>query len=133
MHGLAHDIVRERPGLVSLADNFQIVDEREADSIRQDAARLWLQSHPYDLDDYLGSDLDESRRDWLRREQLPELVGGVALSLIRSAKDRRLTPERLRQTWISCRCLCRWRRWAARSTKITSAPWSTVARWISMT
>jgi len=34
LHGLAHDIVRERPGLVSLADNFQIVDEREADAIR---------------------------------------------------------------------------------------------------
>jgi DNA helicase-2/ATP-dependent DNA helicase PcrA len=96
LHGLAHDIVRERPGLVSLADNFQIVDEREADSIRQDAARAWLQSHPYELDDYLGSDLDEGRRDWLRREQIPELVGGVALSLIRSAKDLRLTPERLR-------------------------------------
>ncbi len=96
LHGLAHDIVRERPGLVSLADNFQIVDEREADSIRQDAARAWLQSHPYGLDDYLGTDLDERRRDWLRREQLPELVGGVALSLIRSAKDLRLTPERLR-------------------------------------
>ena len=96
LHGLAHDIVRERPALVSLADNFQIVDEREADSIRQDAARAWLQSHPYHLDDYLDPDLDEGRRDWLRREQLPELVGGVALSLIRTAKDLRLTPERLR-------------------------------------
>ncbi len=57
-----------------------------------------LQSHPYDLDDYLSLDLDEGRRDWLRREQLPELVGSVALGLIRSAKDLRLTPERLRLT-----------------------------------
>jgi DNA helicase-2/ATP-dependent DNA helicase PcrA len=96
LHGLAHDIVRERPALVSLADNFQIVDEREADSIRQDAARAWLQVHPYELDGYLDIGLDENRRDWLRREQLPELVGGVALSLIRTAKDMQLTPERLR-------------------------------------
>ncbi len=96
LHGLAHDIVRERPALVSLADNFQIVDEREADSIRQDAARAWLQVHPYELDDYLDPELDEGRHDWLRREQLPELVGGVALSLIRTAKDMQLTPERLR-------------------------------------
>lgn len=96
LHGLAHDIVRERPGLVSLADNFQIVDEREADSIRQDAARAWLQGHPYALDDYLNPELDQGRRDWLRREQMPELVGGIALSLIRSAKDLRLNPERLR-------------------------------------
>ncbi len=134
LHGLAHDIVRERPGLVGLADNFQIVDEREADSIRQDAARAWLQSHPYDLDDYLDPTLDEGRRDWLRREQLPELVGGVALSLIRTAKDMQLDPRApAPPTGSSCRCLCRWRRWAARSMKITSAPWSTAARWISMT
>ncbi|MBZ0309173.1 MAG: UvrD-helicase domain-containing protein, partial [Anaerolineae bacterium] len=26
LHGLAHDIVRERPGLVGLAEDFQIVD-----------------------------------------------------------------------------------------------------------
>jgi len=28
LHGLAHDIVRERPGLVGLSDEFSIVDER---------------------------------------------------------------------------------------------------------
>ncbi|MDI7278094.1 MAG: UvrD-helicase domain-containing protein, partial [Anaerolineae bacterium] len=33
LHGLAHDIVRERPGLVGLADDFQIVDERTAAQI----------------------------------------------------------------------------------------------------
>src|SRR5512144_1380454 len=32
LHGLAHDIVRQRPSLVGLADNFQIVDERESTS-----------------------------------------------------------------------------------------------------
>ena len=29
LHGLAHDIVRERPELLGLDTNFQIVDERE--------------------------------------------------------------------------------------------------------
>src|SRR5688500_4913881 len=28
LHGLAHDIVRERPSLVGLADDFQIIDDR---------------------------------------------------------------------------------------------------------
>ncbi len=97
LHGLAHDIVRQRPALVGLEDGFQIVDEREADAIRLEAALAWLRSHPYDLDDYLNADLEENRRDWVRREQLPDLVGDIALSLIRYAKDRRLTPERLRQ------------------------------------
>jgi DNA helicase-2/ATP-dependent DNA helicase PcrA len=97
LHGLAHDIVRERPGLVGLEDNFQIIDEREANAIRVEAAQAWLRGHPYELDDYLGAELDDSRRDWVRREQLPDLVSSIALSLVRYAKDQRLTPERLRQ------------------------------------
>ena len=97
LHGLANDIVRERPDLVQLDDHFQIVDEREADTIRQEAARAWLRTHPDELDDYLDPELDESRRAVLRRDQLPGLVGDVALSLIRSAKNLRLTPAQLRQ------------------------------------
>src|SRR5512136_522817 len=37
LHGLAHDIVRERPGLVGLADDFQIIDERLTEQILEDA------------------------------------------------------------------------------------------------
>lgn len=96
LHGLAHDIVRERPDLAGLGDNFQIVDEREADNIRDQAARVWLSSHPDGLDDYLDQGLVEDRRAWVVREHLPRLVSEVASSFIRSAKDRRLTPERLR-------------------------------------
>jgi len=97
LHGLAHDIVRERPGLLHLDDKFQIIDEREADSIRQEAAKVWLRTHPDELDEYLDPALDENRRDWVRREQLPGLVGNIALSLIRSAKDLRLNPDQLLQ------------------------------------
>jgi DNA helicase-2/ATP-dependent DNA helicase PcrA len=97
LHGLAHDIVRERPALVGLADNFQIIDEREADGIREDVARAWLLAHPYDLDPYLDSDMEEGKAEWVRREFLPELVRGIALSFIRSAKDWQLTPELARQ------------------------------------
>jgi DNA helicase-2/ATP-dependent DNA helicase PcrA len=97
LHGLAHDIVRQRPALVGLADNFQIIDEREADGIRDDVARAWLRAHPYDLDPYLDPEMEDGRKDWVRREHLPELVQGIALSFIRSAKDWQLTPEQVRQ------------------------------------
>lgn len=97
LHGLAHDIVRARPALVGLADNFQIIDEREADAIRTEVAQSWLHNHPYDLDEYLDVELDEDRREWVRREKLPDLVCDTALALIRYAKDQRLTPERLRE------------------------------------
>ena len=96
LHGLAHDIVREKPSAVGLEDRFAILDEREADFIRKEASVAWLQAHPADLDGYLLADMDESKRDWVRRQQLPDLVTGIALAFIRSAKDNRLTPEKLR-------------------------------------
>jgi DNA helicase-2/ATP-dependent DNA helicase PcrA len=96
LHGLAHDIIREKPAAVGLEDRFAILDEREADFIRKEAAVAWLQAHPSNLDDYLLSDIDGSKRDWVRRQQLPDLVTSIALAFIRSAKDNRLTPEKLR-------------------------------------
>ena len=98
LHGLAHDIVRERPALVGLSDDFQIVDERAADQIRQDAAEAWLRSNPYTADDFLAFDLDEGKRDWVRRDQWPRLVSDIALSFIRQAKDLQLTPADLRDS-----------------------------------
>jgi DNA helicase-2/ATP-dependent DNA helicase PcrA len=97
LHGLAHDIVRERPGLVGLADNFQIIDEREADSIRDEVAQSWLRSNPDGLEKYLDPSLDEWRASRVRSQDFPELAKNIALAFIRYAKDMRLTPERLRQ------------------------------------
>ncbi len=96
LHGLAHDIVREKPSAVGLEERFSIIDEREADLIRKEAAAAWLQAHPGELDNYLLLDMDEGKRDWVHRQQLPDLVTGIALAFIRSAKDNRLTPEKLR-------------------------------------
>jgi DNA helicase-2/ATP-dependent DNA helicase PcrA len=96
LHGLAHDIVRERPGLVGLSDDFQIVDEREAGRILQSAAEAWLNGHPDLLNDFLAADLDERQEQWVRRDHWPELVGNIAYSLIRQAKDWELSPVELR-------------------------------------
>ena len=45
LHGLAHDIVRERPGLVGLSEDFDIVDDRTASEIKRDAVVSYLHSH----------------------------------------------------------------------------------------
>ncbi|GAB4516171.1 MAG: ATP-dependent helicase [Anaerolineae bacterium] len=97
LHGLAHDIVRERPGLVGLSDGFQILDERVVDDILTDVAKAWLQAHPHGLDDYLLPDLSEQRVEGLRRGPLLDLVKSIAVSFIRTAKDRRLRPDDLRR------------------------------------
>ncbi|MBI3164127.1 MAG: ATP-dependent helicase [Chloroflexi bacterium] len=94
LHGLAHDIVREKPAKVGLEERFSIIDEREAGFIRKEAVNAWLASHS--LDEYLDPALDNSKRDWIKRQQLPDMVDSLALAFIRSAKDRLLTPEKLR-------------------------------------
>ncbi|HND49141.1 MAG TPA: ATP-dependent helicase, partial [Anaerolineales bacterium] len=95
LHGLAHDIVREKPAKVGLEERFSIIDEREAGFIRRESVNAWLASHS--IDDYLDPALDNSKRDWVKRQQLPDLLDSIALAFIRSSKDRLLTPEKLRQ------------------------------------
>lgn len=96
LHGLAHDIVRERPDLLSLDPNFQIIDERESDTIRDEIAQTWLFDHPDALDSLLNQELDSYKRDWLHEEQLLIMVKDVAEIFIRIAKDQRYTPKILR-------------------------------------
>jgi DNA helicase-2/ATP-dependent DNA helicase PcrA len=96
LHGLAHDIVRERPDLLGIAENFQIIDERAADQIRREAASAWLKANPYALDDYLDLGMEESKLDWVRRDHLLDRVSDVALAFIRLAKDQQQTPEMMR-------------------------------------
>jgi len=94
LHGLAHDIVREKPARVGLEERFSIIDEREAGFIRRESVNAWLASHS--LDDYLDPAMDQSKTDWVKRQQLPDLLDSLALAFIRSSKDRLLTPESLR-------------------------------------
>ena len=96
LHGLAHDIVRERPAVVGLETRFSIIDEREAAFIRKEAVNAWLNANPYVLDDYLDPAMEDFKRDWVRRQQLPDMLDSLALAFIRSSKDRRLTPDALR-------------------------------------
>jgi DNA helicase-2/ATP-dependent DNA helicase PcrA len=97
LHGLAHDIVRERPDLAGLSETFQIVDERAADQIRRDVSLAWLQGHPTALGVYLNPDLEGDKLEWVRRDRLPDLVSNIALSFIRFAKDLQITAPQLLQ------------------------------------
>ncbi len=93
LHGLAHDIVRERPALVGLGDGFQIVDDREAGQILQDAVDAWVAAHPDAALPYLDPALDDRKVEWVRRDHWPKLARDIAGSFVRTAKDLQLTPE----------------------------------------
>ncbi|MBC8098321.1 MAG: UvrD-helicase domain-containing protein, partial [Armatimonadetes bacterium] len=97
LHGLANDIVRERPALVGLDENFQIVDEREADELLQDAALAWVKNNPNSVDYYIGKHLTESEYMRVRGRDWQNEVTAICGALIKMAKDLQLLPEDLRK------------------------------------
>ncbi len=96
LHGLAHDIVRERPDLVGLSNQFQIIADRDATEILQDASTAWLRSHPEMIDALINPELDANRSREVQKNW-PELVISIAQSFIRQAKDLQATPFDIHQ------------------------------------
>jgi DNA helicase-2/ATP-dependent DNA helicase PcrA len=96
LHSLANEIVRGRPDLLRLGDAFQILDERATARILQNAAQAWLRGHPYAADGLLSPDLDDHRAEWVRQNQWPVLVSGMASTFVRQAKDLLASPEQIR-------------------------------------
>ena len=97
LHGLAHDIVRERPELAGLDNKFQIIDEKEASSIMHDITQAWLHTHHDEIENYISSDLDDHKRDWVWKDHVPQLIRDTAQNFIRYAKDQKLTPSEIQQ------------------------------------
>jgi len=97
LHGLAHDIVKERPELAGLDTGFQIIDDREAIRIRDEAVYTWLRKHPTALDKYLLPDLNQSKIQDLKQKQIPALINQISLQFIKSAKNLLLSPLQIRQ------------------------------------
>ena len=95
LHGLAHDVLRERPALLGLPEDFAIIDDRVSDQLLGDIAANWVKANPLLLDAFVDLTLDENRRKWVARERWPELVKSMARSFIRRAKDLQLTPREL--------------------------------------
>lgn len=97
LHGLAHDIVKERPELAGLDTGFQIIDDREAIRIRDDAVYSWLRKYPGSLEKYLLSDLNKNKVDELYQKQIPALINQLSLQFIKSAKNLLLSPSQIRE------------------------------------
>ena len=95
LHGLAHDIVRERPGLVGLAEDFTIVDERVAAQIMDDAVMAWLRAHPGFVEAYLREDLEGPALARARTDDWPDDCRDMVMAFVKRAKDERRRPELL--------------------------------------
>ncbi len=95
LHGLAHDIVRERPTLVGLADDFAILDERASAAALAEIVRAQLPAWSHLMDEYLKSDLSEKQASRVRHEEFPRLMVDIVTRFIKTAKDYRQTPASL--------------------------------------
>ncbi len=95
LHGLANDIVRERPGLVGLANDFTVIDEREADDILQEAVETWVRANPDSPDNYLTE--EHFANVYTRTNHWPNALKSMAKNFIRQAKDMQVTEAQLRQ------------------------------------
>ncbi|MBN1640638.1 MAG: ATP-dependent helicase [Anaerolineae bacterium] len=93
LHGLANDIVHEHPGLVGLADDFRIIDEREAQRALEEAVDVWVRSNPGAGEPFLEPSLNEGQRQWAESTQWPEALLSLAGAYVRRAKDWSLSPE----------------------------------------
>ena len=97
LHGLANDIVRERPDLAGLGTSYQIIDDVESNRIKQSIARDWLKSHIDFFEPYLEYEDYQREKIYEGKTNLPLLVESISTAFIRLAKDRQFTPRNLRE------------------------------------
>jgi DNA helicase-2/ATP-dependent DNA helicase PcrA len=96
LHGLAHDIVKERPSLVQLEEHFEIADEAESQAIIDQVCTYWLKTNPAFINQFKNQNIG-SHTSGKVKIGWEKLVNDIAGSFIRQAKDMEFTPEDLRQ------------------------------------
>lgn len=94
LHGLAHDIVRERPDLAGLSDQFSILDEGESQEILSSAANAWLRANPDFYASWAAADIDVTKNSQLY-QRWEKTVTDMARSFIRLAKDQQASPQQV--------------------------------------
>ena len=93
LHGLAHDIVRERPALVGLGESFDILDERTAGEIKREAALAYLRANPDVFSSFIQPQYLQNPRA-IEKYLLDDALD-LANTVIRLAKELRADPHQL--------------------------------------
>jgi DNA helicase-2/ATP-dependent DNA helicase PcrA len=96
LHTLAHEIVRARPDLAGLSEDFHVIDDRQSSDILRDVASSWYQSNQSAITGYLTDDISDYKRKEVLADKLPGQVRRIAQNAITYAKSNGLSPEALR-------------------------------------
>jgi len=98
LHGLAGDIIRERPELAGLGNDFGILDEEDTTAILEEIADGQLKSHEDIFFQLMDANLPEKKANERMHDTkngMPRLLIDLAGSFITSAKNAGKTPADL--------------------------------------
>lgn len=96
LHGLAHDIVRERPDLAGLSEQFSILDENEASRMIEAASAAYLREHPDLATNYLDPSIDLHNEPRIQKNW-NETITSINANFISQAKDLQIEPAEIRE------------------------------------
>ncbi|MCX6054684.1 MAG: ATP-dependent helicase [Chloroflexi bacterium] len=96
LHGLAHDIVKERPDLAGLSDQFSILDESETSRMIEQISAAYLRNHP-ELEIQFVDPSVELRSNYQAQKGWNSTVTSINTNFISQAKDYRIEPKELRE------------------------------------
>lgn len=100
LHGLAHDIVKERPSLVHLDEHFEIADDAESQEIIDQICIHWLKTNSSFVEQFKNFGIDNHFTGKVKMGW-EKLISDIAGSFIRQAKDMDLTPDDIREKMIA--------------------------------
>lgn len=96
LHGLAHDIIQERPDLAGVTNQFSIIDEVESERMIEQLSAVYTRIHPEIAEHLLKPDVDFASAN-RTRNGFPELVSNLNRDFISQAKDLQAEPEDIRE------------------------------------
>ncbi len=100
LHGLATDIIHERPELVGLSNEFSIIDEAESNEILSDLVDQSMENHFGFLTSLLSEDLNEKKREKLIKTDFRDYLSGLSKNWIKTVKDKQISISQL-ENWLS--------------------------------
>ena len=100
LHGLANDIIRERPELAGLPAEFSIIDEAETNEILNGLVAVALEKHHDYLSSLISEDFNEKKHSEIYRKEMPVLLQNLASNWIKTVKDKQISLNQL-QEWLT--------------------------------
>ncbi|KAF0112324.1 MAG: DNA helicase II / ATP-dependent DNA helicase PcrA [Chloroflexi bacterium] len=96
LHGLAHDIVRERPDLAGLSEQFSILDETESSRTVEQITAAYLREHPELASVVIDPEVD-LHGDFKTQKVWNETITTLNANFISQAKDLQIEPYEIRE------------------------------------